>query len=345
MTITDFADAVVRRLTRRQPGGMLMDEQQEVTTLATYLVTGGAGFIGSNIVHELVRRRESVRVLDDLSTGSRENLGGVLDRVEFVQGSITDPGVAHRAVQGVDFVLHQAALASVQRSVADPVATDEVNVRGTLNMLLAGREVGVKRFVFASSSSVYGDSEELPKRENMPTAPISPYGVSKLAGEAYCRAFHAVFGMPTVALRYFNVFGPRQDPASHYAAVIPLFITALINGRQPTIFGDGFQSRDFSYVSNIVDANLQACQSGGAVGQVFNIACNRQHTLLDLLSTLNGLVGSDIEPIFAPARAGDIKFSLADIGMARRLMGYEPEVGFHEGLARTVLWYRQQLCE
>ena len=310
--------------------------------MATYLVSGGAGFIGSNIVHELVRRGASVRVLDDLSTGRMENLAGVEDRIEFVRGSITDLDVARQAVRGADYVLHQAALASVQRSVQDPLASNEVNVRGALNMLVAARDAGVRRFVFASSSSVYGESEELPKREDMPAEPISPYGVSKLAGEAYCRAFHQVYGMPTVALRYFNVFGPRQDPKSEYAAVIPLFVNALLDGRQPTIFGDGLQSRDFSYVSNVVDANLLACQAEGAVGQVFNVACGRQHSLLDLLDVLNGLVGTKIEPIFGPPRLGDIKHSLADIGNARRLMGYEPRVGFHEGLALTVMWYREQ---
>jgi UDP-glucose 4-epimerase len=324
---------------------MLHSDSVEEAKVATYLVTGGAGFIGSNIVQELVRRGETVRVLDDLSTGKLENLSSLLDRIDFIQGSITDTDAIARAVAGVDFVLHQAARPSVQLSVNDPLATDAVNVRGTLNMLLAARDAGVRRFVFASSSAVYGESEELPKRENMATAPISPYGVSKLAGEAYCQAFHASYGMPTVALRYFNVFGPRQDPRSHYAAVVPLFTTALLTGQPPTIFGDGLQSRDFSYVSNVVDANILACQARGVVGQVFNIACNRQHSLLDLLSTLKGLVGADIAPIFAPARAGDIKHSLADTAKARLMLGYEPAVGFHEGLVRTVLWYREQRAD
>ena len=313
--------------------------------MATYLVTGGAGFIGSNIVHALVGRGESVHVLDDLSTGKMENLAGLLDRIEFVNGSITEIEMVQCAVNGVDYVLHQAALASVQRSVDDPLASNEANVRGTLNLLIAARDAGVKRFVFASSSSVYGESEELPKREEMPTVPISPYGVSKLAGEAYCRAFYEVYGMPTVALRYFNVFGPRQDPSSHYAAVIPLFIMALLEEKRPTLFGDGQQSRDFSYVSNVVDANLLACQSKGAIGQIFNIACQRQHSLLDLVNTLNDLLGLTIEPMVAPPRAGDIKHSLADISKARQVMGYEPKIGFHEGLARTVLWYREHRAD
>ena len=310
--------------------------------MATYLVTGGAGFIGSNIVRELVGRGETVRVLDDLSTGKIENLAGLMEQIDFISGSITDMETAARSVAGADYVLHQAALASVQRSVDSPLATDEVNVRGTLNMLIAARDAGVKRFVFASSSSVYGESEELPKRETMPTAPISPYGVSKLAGEAYCMAFHAAYGMPAVALRYFNVFGPRQDPQSHYAAVIPLFVTALLNGTQPTVFGDGLQSRDFSYVSNVVNANLLACRAPGAAGQIFNIACNRQHTLLELLEVLRGLIGSEVETLFSPARAGDIKHSLADTSKARHLLGYDPGVGFHEGLVHTVLWYQEQ---
>jgi nucleoside-diphosphate-sugar epimerase len=310
--------------------------------LATYLVTGGAGFIGTNIVRELVGRGEQVRVLDDLSTGKMENLAGLTEQIDFIQGSITDMETVTRSVAGADYVLHQAALASVQRSVDNPLETDQVNVRGTLNMLIAARNAGVKRFVFASSSSIYGESEELPKRENMPSAPISPYGVSKLAGEAYCLAFHAAYNMPTVALRYFNVFGPRQDPKSHYAAVIPLFATALIRGQAPTIFGDGLQSRDFSYVSNVVDANLLACQAPGAAGQIFNIACNRQHSLLELLDVLKGLVGSQLEAVFEPARAGDIRHSLADTSKARHLLGYDPGVGFHEGLVRTVLWYQEQ---
>jgi UDP-glucose 4-epimerase len=305
-------------------------------------VTGGAGFIGSNIVHELLRRGERVRVLDDFSTGKKDNLAAVWNSIEFIGGSVADEGVPDLAVKGADYVLHQAAIPSVQRSVDDPLATDNANVRGVLRMLLAARDAGVKRFVFASSSSVYGESQELPKREDMPTFPLSPYGVSKLAGECYCRAFHRVYGLPTVALRYFNVFGPRQDPQSQYAAVIPLFITSLRDGRRPTIFGDGLQSRDFSFVSNVVDANLRACQAEGAIGEVFNVACQRQYSLLDLLNTLNALMGTRIEPVFAPARAGDIKHSLADISKARRLMDYAPGVDFREGLSRAVEWYARQ---
>lgn len=311
--------------------------------MALYLVTGGAGFIGSNIVRELVARGERVRVLDDLSTGKRENLSHVLNHVEFIVGSAADPEMARRAVAGVDYVLHQGALASVPRSVADPVATDEANVRGTLTMLIAARDAGIKRFVFASSSSVYGASPELPKGEDMATAPLSPYGVSKLAGEAYCRAFHSVYGMPTVGLRYFNVFGPRQDPTSQYAAVIPLFIAALLEGRRPTVFGDGLQSRDFTYVSNVVDANLLACQAPEAVGQILNVAAGRPYSLLDLLDTLNELLGTRIEPEFAAPRAGDIKHSVADISRAQRLIGYEPRIGFRAGLSHAIAWYRESV--
>ncbi len=310
--------------------------------MAFYLVTGGAGFIGSNIVHELLHRGQRVRVLDDFSTGKKENLAAVWSQIEFIGGNVADEGIAALAVQGVDYVLHQAAIPSVQRSVDDPLATDNANVRGTLRLLVAARDAGVKRLVFASSSSVYGESPELPKREDMPTFPLSPYGVSKLAGECYCRAFHRVYGLPTVALRYFNVFGPRQDPLSQYAAVIPLFIAALRDGRRPTIYGDGLQSRDFSYVNNVVEANIRACEADGAIGEVFNVACQRQYSLLDLLRILNELLGTRIEPGFAPARAGDIKHSLADISKARQRMGYVPSVDFREGLARTVDWYTRR---
>lgn len=309
--------------------------------MATFLVTGGAGFIGSNIVHALVRQGKHVRVLDNLSRGKLANLDGVLDRISFIQGDITDWEAVREAMQGVDYVLHQAALASVPFSVEHPEQTTAVNVMGTLNLLMAARDAGVKRFVFASSSSVYGNADQLPVQEDLPPAPISPYGASKLAGEAYCRAFYHTYGLPTVCLRYFNVFGPRQDPESHYAAVIPLFISALLEGRRPTIFGDGTQSRDFSYVSNVVDANLLACQSRQAPGQVFNIATSRPYSILELFAELRTLIGVDVEPDFAPPRAGDIKHSHADISRARSLLGYDPRVGFHEGLARTVLWYRE----
>jgi nucleoside-diphosphate-sugar epimerase len=308
--------------------------------MATYLVTGGAGFIGSHIVDELVRRGEHVRVLDNLSTGKRENLASA---AEFLEGDIRDSEAMHRAMIGVDYVLHQAALPSVPRSIASPLTTNEVNVTGTLNVLLAAREAKVKRLVFASSSSVYGNSATLPKHENMPTNPVSPYAVSKLAGEYYCRAFYQVYGLPTVALRYFNVFGPRQDPTSQYSAVVPKFITALSRGEKPTIYGDGLQSRDFTYVANVVLANLLACERNEAVGQVMNVACGQQHTLLDLHRELAEMTGRMASPTFAPARSGDVKHSMASIVRAQQVLEYAPQVEWREGLLRTVQWYMEGL--
>ncbi len=310
--------------------------------MALYLVTGGAGFIGSHIVHTLVQQGKQVRVLDNLSTGSLANIQDVLDAVTFIHGDITDLNTVREAMQGVDYVLHQAALPSVPLSIERPLDTDAANVRGTLHLLVAARDAGVKRFVFASSSSVYGEQEGAAKVETMLPAPISPYGASKAAGEMYCLAFYHTYGLPTVILRYFNVFGPRQNPDSPYAAVIPRFISALLRGEPPTIFGDGQQSRDFCYVSNVVDANLRACRARHAPGQVFNIATSRPNTVLDLFHTLRELTGAEVEPIFAPPRPGDIRHSAADISKARAILGYEPKVGFHEGLARTVLWFRQQ---
>lgn len=300
-----------------------------------YLVTGGAGFIGSHIVDELVRRGETVRVLDNLATGKRQNLADALNRIEFIEGSIIDPATVQRAMQGVDYVLHQAALPSVPRSVADPATSHEINVTGTVNVLIAARDAGVRRLVYAASSSAYGDSPTLPKREDMPTNPLSPYAVSKLAGEHYCRAFCQVYGLETVCLRYFNVFGPRQDPKSQYAAVIPKFIAMIRRGERPTIYGDGAQSRDFSYVANVVQANLLAATAPQAAGSVVNVACGQRHTLLDLVAALNRLLGTNLAPVFLPDRAGDVKHSLADISAAKELLGYEVLVPFEEGLGRT----------
>jgi nucleoside-diphosphate-sugar epimerase len=312
--------------------------------MATYLVTGGAGFIGSHIVDELVRRGEQVRVLDNFSTGKRENLSSSISHqqsaLEVIEGDIRDLDTVRRATCGVDYVLHQAALPSVPRSVADPMTTNEVNVTGTLNVLMAAREANVKRIVYASSSSVYGNSPTLPKREDMSTNPLSPYAVSKLAGENYCRAFHQVYGLPTLALRYFNVFGPRQDPTSQYSAVIPKFIAALLRGEPPTIYGDGTQSRDFTYVANVVQANLLACERDEALGQVMNVACGERHTLLDLHSELAALVGRDLAPTFDRPRAGDVKHSLAAIDLASERLGYKPCVGWREGLRETLDWYK-----
>ncbi|HEY7678818.1 MAG TPA: SDR family oxidoreductase [Candidatus Methylomirabilis sp.] len=308
--------------------------------MTTYLVTGGAGFIGSNIAHELVRRGHRVRVLDNFATGRRANLTGIEDRVELIEGDLRLPADVEKAVEGVEVVLHQGALGSVPRSVADPLATHEANVTGTLHVLWASRAAGVRRVVYASSSSVYGDTPTLPKREDMPPAPLSPYAVSKLAGEHYCSVFAGVYGLETVSLRYFNVFGPRQDPASEYAAVIPKFIRAMRRGERPAIFGDGTQSRDFTYVENVVAANLLAAQApaGALRGAVCNVACGEHSTLLDLVAALNGALGTRLEPIFRPRRPGDVLHSHAAIGRAEALLGYGPSVRFAEGIRRTVEW-------
>jgi nucleoside-diphosphate-sugar epimerase len=308
--------------------------------LTLYLVTGGAGFIGSNIVEELLHRGERVRVLDDFSTGKRENLSTFLDGIELVEGDLRDPSAVRQAVGGVGYILHQGALPSVQRSIDNPVASHAVNATGTLNLLIAAREAGVKRVVYAASSSVYGDSPTLPKQEDMLPRPKSPYAVSKLAGEQYCRAFTEVYGLETVCLRYFNVFGPRQDPNSHYSGVIPLFITAMLRGEPPTVHGDGLQSRDFSYVSNVVQANLLAAKAPDVGGQVFNIACGKRYTLLDMIAALNDISGTQIEPVYAAPRAGDVRHSLADISAAQEFLGYRVLVDFCEGLRRTVDWYK-----
>jgi nucleoside-diphosphate-sugar epimerase len=311
--------------------------------MALFLVTGGAGFIGSNLVHVLCARGERVRVLDNFATGREENLRGVEARIDLHRGSITDPQAVAAAMQGVDYVLHQAALPSVQRSVEDPIETNTVDVSGTVNVLDAARRAGVKRVVYAASSSAYGETPTLPKAETMIPDPLSPYAVAKLAGEHYCRVFFLNYGLETVALRYFNVFGPRQDPKSQYAAVIPNFVTAALRGTQPLIYGDGEQSRDFCFIENVVEANLLACTAPKeAAGQVFNVACGERTTLLDVITALSEIVGRRIEPRHAEARTGDIRHSLADISRAKRLLGYSGRVGFAEGLRRTVAWYREQ---
>src|SRR5688572_14454153 len=304
--------------------------------MTTYLVTGAAGFIGSNIVEELVRRGEDVRAFDNLSTGKRSNIEPFLNDVDFVEGDITDSSQLAEVMRGIDYVLHQAALPSVPRSVADPRTSHEINATGTLNVLLAARDAGVKRVVFASSSSVYGNSPTMPKHEEMPTQPLSPYAVNKLAGEEYAKVFAHLYNLPTVSLRYFNVFGPRQDPHSAYAAVIPAFIAAMLEGKRPTIYGDGTQTRDFTYVSNVVHANLLACETGSADGMALNVACGESFSLLDLVGYINALLDTNIEPVFEPERKGDVKHSLAAIDLAREKLGYEPQISFHEGLAKTV---------
>jgi len=305
-----------------------------------FLVTGGAGFIGSSLVDALVARGDAVVVLDNFSTGKRENLRESAGRITVVEGSITDLATVRRAVAGADFVLHQAALASVQRSVDDPVTANEVNVQGTLNVLVAARDAGVRRLVYAASSSAYGDSETLPKHEAMPPRPLSPYALQKWMGEEYCRVFSELYGLDTVSLRYFNVFGPRQDPHSDYAAVIPIFVTRLLGGAPPTIYGDGEQSRDFTYVENVVSANLRACAGERKNGAVVNIACGERYTLNQLVRMLGRLIGGEIEPLYAEPRPGDVRHSMADIRRADEILGWVPDVDFHTGLARTVEWYR-----
>jgi UDP-glucose 4-epimerase len=309
------------------------------------LVTGGAGFIGSHVAERLCREGHEVRALDNFSTGARDNLAELDGDVELIEGDITSYERAATAVQGCEVVLHQAALPSVPRSIQDPLTSNAANVIGTLNVLLAARDAGVRRVVFASSSSVYGANRTLPKHEGLATAPIAPYAVAKLAGEGYCRAFHEVYRLETVALRYFNVFGPRQDPNSYYSAVIPLFITHALEGTSPTVFGDGEQSRDFTYVSNVVDANLLAMDAPDVVGKTYNVACGERVTLNRLLDDLRELTGTEIEATYAPPRRGDVRDSLADLGRAREELGYEPAVGFSEGLALTYHHYESRRRE
>jgi nucleoside-diphosphate-sugar epimerase len=304
--------------------------------MSKYLVTGGGGFIGSNIVGELLQRREEVRILDNFSTGRRENIAEFSGEVEVIEGDIRDLRTVEKSVEGVDFVLHQAALPSVQRSILNPLTTNEVNITGTLNLLLASRAAKVRRFVYASSSSVYGDSAALPKSEDMSPHPLSPYAISKLAGERYCQAFYDLYGLETVCLRYFNVFGPKQDPLSEYSAVIPKFIRALAQKRSPEIYGDGEQTRDFTYVQNVVLANLLASSAKGVAGEAINIACGERFSLNQMLKYLQGVFDSAIDPIYTDPRPGEVRDSLADISKARKLLGYEPQVSFFQGLKRTL---------
>jgi nucleoside-diphosphate-sugar epimerase len=307
--------------------------------MAHYLVTGGAGFIGSHLCEELARRGDSVRVVDSLITGKRKNLEHV-PKVEFIEGDLADVNVARRVVHGIDFVLHQAAIPSVPRSVEDPITSNRANIDASLNLLVAARDAGVKRVVYAGSSSAYGNSPTMPKVETMPTAPLSPYALQKLVAEQYCQMFTTLYGLETVTIRYFNVFGPRQDPSSPYSGVISLFISALCEGRRPTIYGDGEQTRDFTYVANVVDGVLRACHAKDAAGEVINVATNGRVSLNQLFKSLQGLIGANVEPIYAAPRAGDVRDSQADIGKANRLLGYSPLVTFEQGLQKTVEWYR-----
>ena len=310
--------------------------------MAHYLVTGGAGFIGSHLCEELVRRGERVRVVDSLITGKRQNLAH-LPQVEFMQGDLADIDVARRAVQDVEYVLHQAAIPSVPRSVEDPVTSNRANIDASLNILVAARDAGVRRLVYAGSSSAYGNSEVLPKVETMPTAPLSPYALQKLVAEQYCQMFTTLYKFETVTIRYFNVFGPRQDPSSPYSGVISLFISALCDGRRPTIYGDGEQTRDFTYVANVVDGVLRACQAPAASGEVINVATAGRISLNQLFTIVKREVGSSLDPVYSDPRAGDVRDSQADISKAQRLLGYAPIVSFEAGLGRTVKWYRESM--
>jgi nucleoside-diphosphate-sugar epimerase len=307
--------------------------------VATYLVTGGAGFIGSHLVDALVARGDAVRILDDFSTGRRENLPA-RGTYELLEGDVSDPSVARRAVDGCEFVLHQAAIPSVPRSVQDPLTSHRANVDGTLQLLLAARDARVKRVVFAGSSSVYGDSAVLPKHEEMPPAPRSPYALQKLVGERYCQLFTSLYGLETVTTRYFNVFGPRQHPGSPYSGVISLFIDALADGRAPRVHGDGRQTRDFTFVGDVVGGVLRCCEASGVAGEVINIAPGGRVVLLDVIGVLQEALGTSIDPVFGPPREGDVRDSQADIGKARRLLGFEPSVPFADGLRQTLAWYQ-----
>ena len=312
--------------------------------MTSYLVTGGAGFIGSNLVDELLRRGHRVRVLDNLSTGRPENLAAVRERIDFFNADICNLETIRPCFAGVDYVLHLAALPSVPRSVADPISANRVNIEGTLNVLLAAREAGVKRVVFAASSAAYGDNPILPRVESHEPRPLSPYALTKVAGEYYCQIFTRLYGVEAVALRYFNIFGPRQDPHSQYTGVLSKFITAYIKGTTPTIFGDGEQSRDFTYIDNVVDATLRACIAPDAPGKVINVGVGGRFTLNQTIALLDQIFGKQVTPRYDPPRSGDVLHSQADISLARQLLGYEPKVPYEQGLRKTVEWYRAELA-
>jgi len=311
--------------------------------MAVYVVTGGGGFIGSHIVEELLRRNETVRVIDNFSTGKWENVEPFEGGAEIIEADIAEGKNLLRFLKGADFVIHQAAIPSVPKSILDPVKSHHANVNGTLQLLNASREANVRRVVYASSSSVYGDSPTLPKHEGMMPNPLSPYGAQKLFAEIYCQVFSRVYGLETVSLRYFNVFGPRQDSTSQYSGVLALFIPAVLQNKRPTIYGDGRQSRDFTYVQNVVEANLLACTVAGVAGQVFNVACGDRITVNSMLQQINKITGKDIAPIYADPRPGDIKHSQADITRAKEHLGYQPKISFAEGLRNTIEWYRRNL--
>ncbi len=309
----------------------------------TYLITGGAGFIGSSIARTLVARGDQVRIIDNLSSGKRDNLADLQDKVELIEASILDGAALKAAMDGVEVVYHEAAMPSVPRSVAEPVPSHESNATGTLRVLEAAREAKVRRVVYAGSSSAYGETPTLPKIETMPASVLSPYAASKLSGEQYCQVWSHVYGLETVVLRYFNVFGPRQDPNSQYAAVVPKFVTAALKGESPVIYGDGQQSRDFCFIDNVIEANMLAADVPGVAGQVFNVACGEATTLLEVVAAVGQLLGKPLVAQHQPPRAGDIKHSLADISKAKSMLGYTASISFEEGLKRTVQWYRAQV--
>ena len=313
--------------------------------MAVYVVTGGGGFIGSHIVEELLRRKQTVRVIDNFSTGRRANLKPFESDIELFEADLAQSPDLAKHLKGADYVIHQAAIPSVPKSIAYPIPSHHSNVNATFNLLLACRDAGVRRVVYASSSSLYGDSPALPKHEEMAPNPLSPYGAQKLFGEIYCQVFTKTYALETVSLRYFNVFGPRQDPTSQYSGVLSRFITAVLQGKQPTIYGDGLQSRDFTYVQNVVDANLLACETPGIGGEAFNIACGDRITVNSTLQLINRITGRDITPIFTDPRPGDIKHSQADITKAQTRLGYKPQVTFEEGLRRTIDWYRENTSQ
>jgi nucleoside-diphosphate-sugar epimerase len=308
-----------------------------------FLVTGGAGFIGSNICKKLVSQGCFVRVVDNLLTGKKSNLAAIADKIEFIEADMGDEKIARTCMESIDFCLHQGALPSVPRSVDDPAATHRHCLDATFTLLLAGRDAGIKRFVYASSSSVYGNAPTLPKVESMPPQPLSPYAAAKLAGEYYAEVFYKVFGIETISLRYFNVFGPHQDPTSQYAAAIPAFVTAILKNKPPIVYGDGLQSRDFTYVDNIVDANLLAARVAHTAGEVVNIACGQAVTVNEVIDLINELLGKDIKPVYDAPRPGDVKHSLADITIAKKLIGFKPKISFRQGLEKAIEWYRDNL--
>jgi len=311
--------------------------------MTMYLVTGGAGFIGSHLVHRLAADGQKVRVLDNFSTGKRANLAGVMDRIEVIEGDLRRYEDCLLACKGIEIILHEGALPSVPKSVADPRSSHDANINGTFNILMAARECGCRRVIYAASSSAYGDQPESPKRESMRPAPLSPYAVNKLVGEYYLKAFYECYGLETLSLRYFNVFGPRQDPKSQYAAAIPAFVTAILNDQPPTIYGDGEQTRDFTYIDNVVHGNMLAAKAPKLSGEVVNLACAESVSVNRTIGLINELLGKDVKPIYTDVRPGDVKHSLADVTLARKIIGFEPVVKFDEGLRRAIDWYKDNL--